>query len=81
VSYEVNHNFADKNTNVKLTAASQGTTFGAEYDQTDGVKEVTANRSQTPPRSRPATSAAAVPSTTSRPRGTRPSSLATSTPT
>jgi len=44
VSYEVSHNFADKNTNVKLTAASQGTTFGAEYDQNDGVKEVTANR-------------------------------------
>jgi hypothetical protein len=44
VSYEVNHNFADKNTNVKLTANTQGTTLGAEYDQNDGFKEVSANR-------------------------------------
>jgi len=44
VSYEVTHDFADKNTNVRLTAVSQGTTVGAEYDQNNGVKEVTANR-------------------------------------
>lgn len=44
VSYEVTHDFADKNTNVKLTAVSAGTTVGAEYDQNDGVKEVTAER-------------------------------------
>jgi hypothetical protein len=44
VSYEVSHNFADKNTNVKLSANSQGTTLGAEYDQADGLKEVSAER-------------------------------------
>lgn len=44
VSYEVTHNFGDKNTNVKLTANTQGTTLGAEYDQSDGLKEVSAER-------------------------------------
>jgi hypothetical protein len=44
VSYEVAHNFADKNTNVKLTAETQGTTLGAEYDRSDGFKEVSAQR-------------------------------------
>jgi hypothetical protein len=44
VSYEVTHNFGAKNTNVKLTANTQGTTLGAEYDQADGLKEVSAQR-------------------------------------
>jgi hypothetical protein len=44
VSYEVSHDFADKNTNVKLTANTQGTTIGAEYDRADGFKEVSAER-------------------------------------
>jgi hypothetical protein len=44
VSYEVTHDFGDKNTNVKLTAQASGTTFGAEYDQNDGVTEVSAER-------------------------------------
>jgi hypothetical protein len=44
VSYEVTHDFADKNTNVKLTANTQGTTLGAEYDQGEGIKEVSAER-------------------------------------
>lgn len=44
VSYEVTHDFADKNTNVKLTANSQGTTVGAEYDRADGLTEVSAER-------------------------------------
>jgi hypothetical protein len=44
VSYRVSHDFAVKNTNVELTANSQGTTFGAEYDRNDGFKEVSANR-------------------------------------
>ena len=44
VSYEVTHNFGAKNTNVKLTANTQGTTLGAEYDRSDGFKEVSAER-------------------------------------
>jgi hypothetical protein len=44
VSYEVRHDFADKNTNVRLTANSQGTRLGAEYDRNDGFKEVSAER-------------------------------------
>jgi hypothetical protein len=44
VSYEVSHDFADKNTNLKLTANTQGTTLGAEYDQNDGFREVSAER-------------------------------------
>jgi hypothetical protein len=44
VSYEVTHDFADKNTNVKLSANSQGTTIGAEYDRNGGLQEVSAER-------------------------------------
>jgi hypothetical protein len=44
VSYDVSHNFADKNTNVKLSANTQGTTLSAEYDQANGIKEVSAER-------------------------------------
>jgi len=44
VAYEVTHDFAAKNTNVKLTANTQGTTLAAEYDQADGLKEVSAER-------------------------------------
>ena len=44
VSYEVSHDFADKNTNVKLTANTQGTTLGAEYNRAGGLTEVSANR-------------------------------------
>jgi hypothetical protein len=44
VSYDVTHNFADKNTQVKLSANTQGTTLGAEYDRSDGFKEVSAER-------------------------------------
>jgi len=44
VSYRVSHDFADKNTNVELTANTQGTTLSAEYDQGDGLKEVSAQR-------------------------------------
>ena len=43
VAYEVTHDFAAKNTNVKLTANAQGTNFGAEYDRADGFKEVSAH--------------------------------------
>jgi hypothetical protein len=44
VSYEVTHDFGDSNTNVKLTAVSSGTTVGAEYDQNEGVTEISAER-------------------------------------
>jgi hypothetical protein len=44
VSYEVSHDFAAKNTNVKLTANTHGTTLGAEYDRADGIKEVSLDR-------------------------------------
>jgi len=44
VSYDVSHNFANQNTNVKLTANTHGTRLGAEYDRSEGVKEVSANR-------------------------------------
>jgi len=44
VSYEVSHDFADKNTNVKLSANTQGTTIGAEYDRADGIREVSVER-------------------------------------
>jgi hypothetical protein len=44
VSYEVTHDFSDKNTNVKLTANTQGTTLSGEYDRNDGFKEVSAER-------------------------------------
>jgi hypothetical protein len=44
VSYKVTHDFGAKNTNVELTANAQGTRLSAEYDQADGVKEVSAER-------------------------------------
>jgi len=44
VSYKVTHDFGAKNTNVELTANTQGTTISAEYDQADGIKEVSAER-------------------------------------
>jgi hypothetical protein len=44
VSYKVTHDFGSKNTNVELTANTQGTTLSAEYDQADGLKEVSAER-------------------------------------
>lgn len=44
VSYEVTHDFADKNTNVRLTANTQGNTLSAEYDRADGLKEVSVQR-------------------------------------
>jgi hypothetical protein len=40
VSYEVSHDFSQKNTNVKLTANAQGMQLGAEYDRAGGFKEV-----------------------------------------
>jgi len=40
----VSHDFADKNTNVKLSANTQGTTIGAEYDRADGIREVSVER-------------------------------------
>lgn len=40
----MSHDFTDKNTNVKLTANTQGTTLGAEYDQAGGLTEVSAER-------------------------------------
>jgi hypothetical protein len=43
VSYEVTHNFADKKTNVKLSANTQGTTLGAEIDDRQ-LQEVSAER-------------------------------------
>lgn len=43
VSYEVTHNFADSNTNVKLSANTQGTTIGAEIDDRQ-LQEVSAQR-------------------------------------
>jgi hypothetical protein len=44
VSYEVRHNFADKNTQVDLTANAQGMRLGANYDRQNGIKEVSAER-------------------------------------
>jgi len=44
VSYDVSRDFAASNTNVKLSAASHGTTLGAEYDRSDGLKEVSLDR-------------------------------------
>lgn len=44
VSYEVTHDFSSKNTNVKLTAVTSGTTLGAEYDTDSQLKEVSAQR-------------------------------------
>lgn len=45
VSYDVNHNFKTKNTEVKLTAATQGTTLSVDYDTDSKLKEVSATRS------------------------------------
>jgi hypothetical protein len=45
VSYDVNHNFKTKNTEVKLSAATQGTTVSVDYDTEEQVKEVSAARS------------------------------------
>jgi hypothetical protein len=44
LSYEVSHDFADKNTNIRMTANSHGTSFGAEFDRNDGFKEVSLDR-------------------------------------
>ena len=44
VSYEISHDFGDGNTGVKLTAQTGGTTISADYDQADGVTEVSAAR-------------------------------------
>merc|ERR1719398_218890 len=40
VSYDVNHNFKSKNTEVKLSANTMGTTFSVDYDTDSNVKEV-----------------------------------------
>jgi hypothetical protein len=44
VSYDVSHDFAASNTNVKLTANAKGTKLGAEYDRAEGLKEVSLDR-------------------------------------
>jgi len=44
VSYDVNHNFKTKNTEVKLTANTQGTTLSVDYDTESNIKEVSAAR-------------------------------------
>jgi hypothetical protein len=44
ITYDVSHDFTDKNTQIKLSANTQGTTLSAEYDQGSGVKEVSAER-------------------------------------
>jgi hypothetical protein len=45
VSYEVSHDFTNSNTNVKLTANTQGTNLAAQFDRGDGLKEFSADRS------------------------------------
>jgi len=45
VSYDVNHNFKSKNTEVKLTAQTGGNTVEVDYDTENSVKEVSAARS------------------------------------
>jgi hypothetical protein len=45
VSYDVSHNFKSKNTGVKLTAVTSGTTLTVDYDTEESVKEVGAERS------------------------------------
>ena len=45
VSYDVNHNFKTKNTEVKLTGKSSGTSVTVDYDTENSVKEVSAARS------------------------------------
>jgi len=44
VSYDLTHNFKSKNTAVKVSAQTQGTTFAAEYDTDSNLKEVSARR-------------------------------------
>jgi len=46
VTYEVSHDFASKKTDVKLSANTKfdGTKLGAEFDDTDGLTEVSAER-------------------------------------
>jgi len=45
LAYDVKHNFKTKNTEVKLSATTQGTTLAAEYDTDSKLKEVSASRS------------------------------------
>merc|ERR1711871_538852 len=45
VSYDVNHNFKTKNTEVTLSAAMQGNTVSVDYDTENQLKEVSAERS------------------------------------
>jgi len=45
VSYDVNHNFKSKNTEVKLTASTQGNRFQVDYDTDSNLKEVSVQRS------------------------------------
>jgi len=45
VSYDVNHNFKSKNTEVKLTAGMKGNTLAVEADTESALKEVSAARS------------------------------------
>lgn len=44
VSYDVTHDFNDKNTGVKLSAVTSGTTLKADYDCATSLKEVSAHR-------------------------------------
>jgi len=44
VSYEVTHNFKSKNTGVKVSAVTQGTTLSADYDTDSKLKEVSLER-------------------------------------
>lgn len=45
VSYDVNHNFKSKNTEVQLTAGFQGNTLAVDYDTETNLKEVSVARS------------------------------------
>jgi len=45
ISYDVNHNFKSKNTDVKLTAGMKGNTLAVEADTDSGIKEASAARS------------------------------------
>jgi hypothetical protein len=44
VSYDLNHNFKTKNTEVSLSGNFQGTTLSADYDTENSVKEVSLQR-------------------------------------
>jgi len=44
VSYDVSHNFKSKNTEVSLSAVTQGTTLSADYDTDSSLKEVSLQR-------------------------------------